>query len=152
MINIKYNILRDFDDYLIRIQDILSDKVTTNVQLYRLGKKLFGDRFKNVYTSDDNIRLSNNQCCIVNTDSSRQAGSHWVALYRYKSSINGDHYYVFDSFGRDIKTLSKYFRFRKWINVEHIRRESYKQSNCGQLSMSYLLIFDKYKTKCIGVI
>ena len=147
MKSLNYEILNNFDQCLIRIEDILSDKVTNNIQLLKLGKMLFGDRFKNVYTSDDSIRLSNNQCCIVNTDSSRQTGMHWISLYKYR-----DHYFVFDSFGRDVKTLSKYFKFKNWINVEHTRRESYKQSNCGQLSMTFCLIFDKYKTKCIGII
>lgn len=144
---LKYQILNDFDECLIRIEDIIGDKVTTNTTLYKLGKLLFGERFKNVYTSDDFIRLTNNQCCIVNTDSSKQAGSHWIGVYKYR-----DHYYTFDSFARDIHTLSRYFKFKKWVNVEHIRRESYKESNCGQLSLNWLLIFDRYKTKCIGVI
>lgn len=143
----KYKILKDFDECLMLIEDILNDKTTTNIQLLNLGKRIFGDRFKNVYTSDDSIRLNNNECCIVNTDSSTQAGMHWCGLYKYR-----DHYYVFDSFGRDYHTLSRYFKFKKWINVEHSRVESFKGSNCGQLSMSFCLIFDRYKRKCIGVI
>ena len=141
----KYMILNDFDKCLIQIEDIIGDNTTTNITLYKLGKLLFGERFKNVYCSDDTIRLSNNQCCIINTDSSKQTGTHWCGIYKYR-----DHYYVFDSFARDIRTLSRYFKFRKWINIEHTRRESYKQKNCGQLSLCYCIIFDKYKTRIIG--
>ena len=143
----KYQILNDFDQCLIRIEDLLGEKVTTNTQLLKLGKMLFGYRFKDVYCSDSHIKLSNNECCIVNTDSSKQAGTHWVGLFKYR-----DHYYVFDSFGRDIKTLSKFFKFKNWTNVEHTRRESFKGSNCGQLSMIFCLTFDRYKCKCIGVL
>ena len=142
---LKYQILNDFDECLIRIEDILGDKTTTNIQLLKLGKMLFGDSFKDVYKSDDNIRLKNNQCCIINTDNG--VGVHWLGIYKYR-----DHYYVFDSFGRDVKTLSKYFKFKKWINVEHTRRESFKQSNCGPLSLTFCLIFNRYKNKCIDII
>ena len=34
----KYQILNDSDQYLIRIKDLLGDKVTTNTQLLKLGK------------------------------------------------------------------------------------------------------------------
>ena len=100
----KYHILKEYNDCLIRIEDVLGDKLTTNFQLFKLGKMLFGDKFKNVYTSDDNIRLKNNECCTVNTDLSKQAGLHWCGLYKYKNL-----YFVFDSFGRDIKKISKFF-------------------------------------------
>ena len=143
----KYNILKDFDDCLMRIEDIIGDKTTTNTQLLKLGKQLFGDRFKGVYCSDQNFRLKNNDCCIINTDSSKQSGTHWCGIYRYK-----DHHYIFDSFARDYHTLSRYFKYRHWTNVEFRRIESYKASSCGQLSLTFLLIFDKYKTKCISVI
>ena len=143
----KYEILKEFEETLIILEDILGDKATSNIQLLKIGKRIFGDRFKNVYCSNDSIRLKNNECCIVNTDSSKQEGSHWISLYKYK-----DHYFVWDSFARDIHTLSKFFRFKKWINVEHPREESFKSSSCGQLSMAWMLLFDKYKLKCIGVI
>ena len=142
----KYNILKDFDDCLMRIEDIIGDKTTTNIQLLILGKQLFGDRFKNVYCADDNITLSNNECCIINTDPHSKSGTHWCGLYKC------DKYYFFDSFSRDHHTLSKYWKNKRWYDVEFRRIESFKQSDCGQLSMAFLCIFSKYKTKCIGVI
>ena len=147
MKNLKYEILKNFDDCLIHIDDIISDHVTTNLTLLKLGKQLFGDRFKNVYCADDKITLKNNECCIINTDSSRQAGTHWCGLYKYR-----DIYYFFDSFSRDHKTISKYWKNKRWYDIESKRIESFKQSDCRQLSLAFLLIFDKYKTKCIGVV
>ena len=143
----KYTILRTYETVLMQIEDILSDKTTNNIQLLRLGRHIFGDRFVNVFSADDNIKLHNGQFCIVNTDSHEQSGSHWLSVYKYR-----DKYYVFDSFGRDVHKLSKYFKHKQWINVEFNRIESYKQNNCGQLSLAWLIMFDKYKTKCIGVI
>ena len=36
----KYQILNDFDQCLIRIEDLLGEKVTTNTQLLKLGKNV----------------------------------------------------------------------------------------------------------------
>jgi hypothetical protein len=143
----KYEILSFFESTVVHIIDVLGDRTTTNVQLFKFCKILFGDRFTNVYSSDDKFRLKNDQCCIINTDSHLQHGTHWLSIYKHNNS-----YYVFDSFGRDVHTLSKYFKHKNWINVNFERFESFKQSNCGQLAVAFLVTFDKYKTKCIGVI
>ena len=143
----KYTILRTFDQCVIQIEDILSDRETNNHQLFHLAKQIMGDKFDGVYCSDDQIKLKNNQCCIVNTDSHKSRGMHWLAIYKYRNKC-----YVFDSFARDVRLLSRYFRHKHWINVEFNRIESYHQSNCGQLSLAWLIVFDKFKTKCIGVI
>ena len=127
--------------------DVIGDKVTNNIHLLKLGKKLFGEKFKAVYCADDNIRLNNDQCCIVNTDSHDKSGLHWIGLYKYRNV-----YYSMDSFGRDVRKLSKYFKNKPWQNFEFHRIESFKSSNCGELSMTFLIIFDKYKLKCKGVI
>ena len=134
----KFQILQDFEHTLMLIEDVLGTGVTTNTQLLKLGKQIFGDRFKNVYCADDRITLINGQCCIMNTDSSNQRGTHWISLFKHR-----DHYYVFDSFGSDAHTLSKYFKYKKWINVEFHRIESYKASSCGELSMAFLVLFDR---------
>ena len=97
----KYEILKAFDNTLMKIEDILGDKTTNNLQLYKLGKILFAERFKGVFCSDDNITLKNNEVCILNTDPHNKPGLHWLALYRY---INV--YYVFDPFGRNVKKHS----------------------------------------------
>ena len=57
----KYQILKDFDDCYVHVCDVIGDKVTNNIQLLKLGKKLFGEKFKAVYCADDNIRLNNDQ-------------------------------------------------------------------------------------------
>ena len=127
----KYEILKLFDNTLMQIEDLLGDKTTNNLQLFILGKMLFGDRFVNVFCSDDNITLKNNEMCVINTDPHNKPGLHWLALYKYRNV-----YYVFDSFGRDVKTLSKYFRYKKWFNIEFNRIESYKSSSCGELCLT----------------
>jgi len=143
----KYQILKDFDKAYVHVCDLLGDKSTNNLQLLNFGAFLFGDKFKSVYCADDNIRLHNDQCCIVNTDPHTKSGTHWLGLYKYRNV-----YYVFDSFGRDVRKLSKFFKKKTWQNFEFHRIESFRSENCGVLSLTFLIIFDKYKLKCRGVI
>ena len=75
----KYAILSSFESCLM-FEDILPDKTTNNIQLHRLGRGIFGDRFVNVFTADDNIKVHNGQFCIVNTDASNKAGLHWLGV------------------------------------------------------------------------
>ena len=108
----KYAILSSFESCLMQIEYILSDKTTNNIQLYRLGRRIFGDRFVNVFTADNNIKLHNGQFCILNTDAGNKAGLHWLGVYKHKNK-----YYVFDSFGRDVHKLSKYFKYKSMWNL-----------------------------------
>ena len=41
----KDTILRTFDQCVIQIEDILSDRETNNHQLFRLAKQIMGDKF-----------------------------------------------------------------------------------------------------------
>ena len=143
----KYAILKDFEDIYVRVCDLIGDNSTTNITLNRLCKRIFGDRFIGVFCADEKFRLKDNQCCIVNTDPSYKSGVHWCSLYKYKSKI-----YFFDSFGRHYTSLSPYWKNKRWSCVEFNRIESFKSENCGELSVTFLICFSKYKTKCIGVI
>jgi len=142
----KYRILNDFENVYIHVCDIIGDKVTSNKTLNNLCNKLLPD-FIGVYSADDTVRLKEGQCCIINSDPSSKSGTHWCALYKYKSVV-----YFFDSFARTPYKVSKYWKNKKWVPVEFKRIESYKSENCGELSVTFLLIFNRYKTKCVGVI
>ena len=144
----KYQILKDFNTSLIDIENILgTDEITTNVQLYRLGNILFGNRFKGVFTADAKFKLKNNEMCIINTDPSNKKGMHWFSIFKYKNRK-----YFYDSFARDYKSLSPYFKNKKWFNVKNNVDESFAGKDCGQLSMTFLVVFDKYKLKVLNVI
>ena len=58
----------------------------------------------------------------------------------------------FDSFGRHYTSLSKFWKRKRWSCVEFNRIEAYKSENCGELSVSFLVIFDRFKRRCLGVI
>ena len=128
------------------LEDILGVDSTDNVELYKVGQYLFGNRFMGAYPSDEIPVLKNNEMCIINTDNKK--GEHWIACYKYRNKT-----YVYDSFDRDVKTLSKYWKNKhNWVNANKDRDQSYTSSVCGVLSMAWLISFDKYKTSVISII
>lgn len=142
----KYKILKEYEQNLMYLQDVLGSGTTNNIELSNLCSYLFGDNFKGVYPSNKEMRLKNNEICIINTDDKQ--GVHWIACYKYKNKT-----YVYDSFDRDVKTLSKYWKNKhNWINANSDRDQSYNEFNCGQKSIAWLISFQKYKTKIIHVI
>jgi hypothetical protein len=144
----KYNILKEYERNLMYLEDILGSKETNNIELDRLGRFLFGFRFIGVFSSDNMPVLQNNNMCIVNTDSSRKAGTHWVACYKYRNKT-----YVHDTFDRDVKSLSKFWKHKhNWINANSDRLQSYEEYNCGTRCLAFLISFDKWKTKILNIL
>ena len=71
----------------------------------------------------------------------------FVALVKY-----GDKKYIWDSFNRNYKTLSPYFKNKNWINANVKPFESNDGKDCGQLSMAFLMTFNKFKLKCLNIL
>ena len=145
----KYKIKNEFDYFLIEIEDIITDKTTSNVTLNRIEKVLFGKRFLGVVSADEWFhRVDEGEMFIINTDPQNRPGTHWCSVYKYNKT-----FYVFDSFARDVHALSKFWRSKKNIvNANKGRDESFKSQNCGALSLAYLVIFNRYHEKCLGII
>ena len=144
----KYHILKEYKTNLMNIIDLLGTKATSNIELNNLGKYLFNKRFIGVYPSNKIPILKNNEMCIINTDDKN--GVHWCCLYKYNNNI-----YFYDSFARSYKTLSPFWKNKKWISTNiNGRDQSINTSDemCGQISMAYLTVFDKYKTRIINII
>jgi hypothetical protein len=143
-----YNILKDYEQTLLQIEDIIGISTTTNIQLNNFCKKIFGEKFIGVFSANEMPLLKNKQMCIINNQSNKQPGEHWLGAYKYKNKT-----FIYDTFDRDVKSLSRYWKHKhNWYNVNKFRTESFKDRNCGQHSITFLIIFDKYKLNCIGVI
>ena len=146
-----YEILKAYDQTLMHIEDILqTSKGTNNIQLENLCRFLFGIRFLGVFSANEfPKRIKNNQCFIINNkpNNSKTGGEHWIAAYKYKNKI-----YMYDTFDRKIKDLSKYFKNKNIVNANSDRQQSYYEYNCGERCVTWLILFDKYKTKIINVI
>ena len=91
--------------------------------------------------------MKNNEYCIINNKSSKLHGEHWLALIKYN-----DKNYIWDSFARNYKTLSPYIKNKNWINASVKQFESNNGKDCGQLSLSFIVSFDKFKIKCLGIL
>ena len=83
---------------------------------------------------------------IINTDNKK--GVHWIACYKYRNKI-----FCYDSFDRDIKTLSQFWSKNKnLINANKDRDQSCTEENCGARCVAWLISFNKHKTKVINII
>ena len=153
----KYKILEEYNKNLMYIEDSLNNSTTTtNIELNRLGKSIFGNNlFLGVFSADQFPKyIKDGQMFIINNKSSKaKEGEHWLAFI--KSSKNKDHksrLYGYDSFNRDIHKLSPYFRTKRFVNANTNREESYAESDCGQRSLCFLISFHLYGNKIISII
>ena len=147
----KYQILKDYEQTLMRIEDILGSGVTNNLQLTKLGHELFGKDYIGTWCSDQMPKyIRENQCFILNTDSSksRNKNGHWVAFMKLNSKL-----YYYDSYARPAYKLSKHWATKRMYNANTMDRDqSYEASDCGSRSLAYLTVIKKYGEKCIDVI
>ena len=99
--------------------------------------------------------IKNNQCFILNTDSSRSANKfgHWIGFYKLNGKTTNGKLYYYDSFARPKEKLSKFWKNKRMYNANKTDRDqSYEESSCGSRSMAWLIIFRKYGERCINVI
>lgn len=75
----------------------IPDKSLTNIELTTYAKQLAIPYFRGVYMRDELPgKVHEKECGIVNLNTSRQSGSHWVCYYK-----DGRHQKIyFDSFGQ----------------------------------------------------
>ena len=80
----KFKILREYENTLMHIEDIIGSNETTNIQLDILGKRIFGERFIGVFSSDTFLKyVKQSEMFIINVDPHYKGGSHWCAVDKY---------------------------------------------------------------------
>jgi hypothetical protein len=112
----------------------------TNFQIVAQAKKLKIPFFRGVFMRDLLPRHTlHNECAIVNLDSYKNQGSHWVAYIKRGNVVR-----YFDSFGdlKPPKELIHYFGPGAEIIYNYQRKQKKYSVNCGQLSLQFL------KTQC----
>ena len=118
--------LEGFPDHLINDKDIK-----------RLG---FDWRMQDTLETDDE-----NGVYIVNTDTSKGSGIHWLCVYKDSPEA----LYVYDSFGRDISKLTPIL-FEKFHESGHDVigspfRNQHKTTNvCGYMSLALAKLINRY--------
>lgn len=79
-----------------------------------------------------NIKPRNQECGILNLNTSNQPGSHWVCWYK-----DGNKKYYFDSYGLVPPTeIVNYLKQPIIRNTSQL--QSFSQSNCGQYCLYVL--------------
>jgi hypothetical protein len=128
---------------LREIEKLTGDKTTYLTQLNGVGKKLLGVKFKGVYPSDKIPRLSDlAPYCILNLDTSKQSGSHWVALAK-----DGDRSILYDSFGRHSNEIIPSLRYSgngKIVDTDRDAEQKILEANCGARCLSWIWLYDTH--------
>lgn len=82
-----------------------------------------------------------NECAVVNLDSIRGPGTHWVCYRKIGKNV-----YYFDSFGNLRPPLELMSYFNRSGNVKvtynHARFQKFNTTNCGHLCLEFLLYND----------
>ena len=106
----------------------------------------FVPNYIGTYSSNNIPRMKNNECCIINTDDDKYNGTHWCCLYKYDS-----YFFFYDSFARDYKIISPFWKTKKWISANTIDiDQSIKEKDCA--ARCRLFTFYKFKKKCLNII
>jgi ribosomal protein S17E len=131
-----------YNKYFKEIVNKYGNKETNSIQLNKIGKKLFGKKFKGVFASDQIPIMRGGQYAIINLDDSSKNGSHWISLVK---GFKG-HSYVYDSFGRKHwKIIPSLVQSGNGVilETEDDKEQSIDSEACGQHSLSFLCVYDK---------
>lgn len=132
-----------YNQYLAIITKNFHNNTSTNVELNKLGKEIFGKQFIGVYSIDTIPSYKNDKTLIFNLDTSDKPGSHWCGLYYLNDNI-----YIYDSFARSSKQILKNkIKNLKWIKKKYKiiltnskSDQKVSETNCGQRCLAWLCV------------
>ena len=143
-----YQTLKEYDETLMLIEDMIGANGSSNFQLDRLGENIFGPCYLGTYSSDKLPKyIPNEHCFIINNKSSRSKGEHWLSGFKRNGKL-----YLYDSLGRDAKKLSPYWNNKHIVTADLDRMESFREGNCGPRAMAWFILFKKTWCKIINVL
>jgi hypothetical protein len=127
-----------FLQYKNQLIKLLGRKPLFNDVIEKVGRKVLGPIFKGVYPQDM-FPVEKVGYYVINTDTSNESGTHWVAVINTKKYI-----YVHDSYGRDTKTILKHIvhkaKMAKKTLIKADPDVEQKNSNvCGCIALAFLL-------------
>ena len=136
------DVMKKYNEFVSVIEKRLGKNTTTdNAELYRVGRELFGARFKGVYASDGIPILTAKQpYAVVNNKAAASGGEHWLGIARIPRT---GRVLVYDSYGRSHETLLPGALPPGSHDTDRDIEQSVAQTNCGQRSLAWLVVFDK---------
>jgi hypothetical protein len=131
---------------LKKLRSAFGIKALDNIELNNIGKRFIGSNFCGVYAYDQ-YPIHKEDCTysIINTDNSRQPGTHWIGVYKKDKTL-----YIFDSFGRFSKNILKKFvkshvaEGYKIVDINRTSDQGNDQQDCGLRCITTLLLIKKY--------
>jgi hypothetical protein len=135
------NIKLIYDLNVKELENKLGEGATTNIDLDKIGKKMFKGKFKGVYSLDDLPHPLKAGYYIVNNTLASEGGEHWLGLVK-----KGGKHYVYDSFGRrTYKVAPRLVKdLKKVVETELDPEQKIEEKNCGQRCLSWLHIVDEF--------
>ena len=115
---------------------------TDNNELLEVGHMLFGARFKGVFASGGFPALSASQpYAVVNNKPAATGGEHWLGIARVPHT---GRLMVHGSFGRPHATLLGPGSLPPGATrTDPGAEQSVRETNCGQRSLAWLVVFDR---------
>lgn len=121
------------------------DKTTYLSELNGAGHKLFGVKYKGTFASDKIPKLNDlAPYAILNLDSSKEPGSHWIAVAKSKK---GNYLICYDSFGRKNSNIIPKLKSSgngRIVDTEKDAEQKFQETNCGARCLAFLCIFNDY--------
>lgn len=120
-------------------------KEKDNFKLEKISAELLG---KKIPTTPWDTYVPNSAYAIINTDSSKQSGTHWLGVAK-----RGKNIYVYDSFGRYVKNVVPGFVKKmsglgyNIVDRDHGKDQGEKQEDCGLRSLTWLIAVKKLGLK-----
>jgi hypothetical protein len=109
-------------------ETVLGTQATYGTDLHKVGKYIFGKKFRGVFSSDDSKIPRGYSIC--NVDASNEPGSHWLAI------CNG---MIYDSFGRKIKKLAP--TLVRYRDVDLDSEQTANEQNCGCRCLAWVYTY-----------
>jgi len=138
--------LKIFNEYKNEIIKEFGRGALDNVQIENYCYKHI-PKFGGVFTHDK-LKPEDYKCYIINTGNNASLGYHWIGAY-----VTPQHFYVFDSFHRNIHKVIKDFNkledgrdhvLSKWTEPVQNDADPKQENICGQLSMAWLQCLKNY--------
>lgn len=145
--NLEQKALKIYNCVLEKIMyPALGKGITFSDKLKKVGCQLFGRKFAGVFDSDSIPNLTNKTpYAIINLDGRHEPGSHWIAIAHFGNNIM-----VYDSFGRNTKQIIPKLvakSLKQNINLlmaDPDPEQEISEDTCGQRSLAWLYVFEKY--------
>ena len=129
--------LKLFIEYKKELVMRLGKKALYDDVITREATKMLGDKYLGTF-SQDTIRLDKPGYVVMNVDTVKQDGSHWVGLYITTKTV-----YIYDSYGRHseklLPLLEKQIDKKKLSSIDscHLAEQfGYKSEIYGHLSLA----------------